>query len=61
MRDGRCFEYTFSISHHTRYVALGPQSVHSYSTEDVDHEKTTLSNGKEEVKCAIIINSIGIK
>jgi len=49
MRDGRRVEHTFPISDHARHVALGPQSVHSHTAEDVDHAKTALSDGKEEV------------
>jgi len=49
MCDSRCVEYTFPISHYTRNVTLGPKSIHSHSTENVNHEKTSLPNGKEEV------------
>lgn len=54
MRDSGCLEYTFSISHNSRYVSLGSQSIHSYPTENVNHEKTSLSNGEEKVNRTIL-------
>lgn len=49
MCDSNRAECPFSFAHHSRYVALGSPSVHSHSTEDVDHEKTSLSNRKDQV------------
>jgi len=49
MRDGRRFERTLPVADHARYVTLGPPSVHSHPTENVNYAETSLSDGKEEV------------
>lgn len=49
MRDCSRVEYTFPVAHHACHVALGPPRVHSYTSENVDHAKTSLSDGKEKV------------
>lgn len=46
----RCrLECTLPFSHHTCHVAVGAQSVYTYSAENADYEKTSLSDGEEEV------------
>lgn len=53
MRDSSRVKYTFSITNHARHVALGPPRVHSYLAENVDHAKTSLSDGEEKVYTAL--------
>lgn len=47
----RCrLECTLPFSYYTRHVSMGAQSVYSYFAKNADYEKTSLSDGKEEVR-----------